>query len=65
MGIAPNAGRRNSNQGHNFRKNQGIYRSILERGWSAEVQLEGMDIEGIDVAVLYPTRGLQVLSEPE
>ena len=23
-----------------------------------------MDIEGIDVAVLYPTRGLQVLAEP-
>jgi predicted TIM-barrel fold metal-dependent hydrolase len=29
------------------------------------VQLEAMDIEGIDVAVLYPTRGLQVLSEPD
>ena len=28
------------------------------------VQLEAMDIEGIDVAVLYPTRGLQVLAEP-
>jgi predicted TIM-barrel fold metal-dependent hydrolase len=57
---------RNSEQhrGHNFDKNQGIYRSHAERGWSAEVQLEAMDIEGIDVAVLYPTRGLQALSEP-
>jgi uncharacterized protein len=52
-------------QGHNFRKNQIIYRSHAARGWSAEVQLEAMDIEGIDVAVLYPTRGLQVLSEPK
>ena len=51
-------------QGHNFKKNQGIYRNHSERGWSAEVQLEAMDVEGIDVAVLYPTRGLNVLSEP-
>ena len=28
------------------------------------MQLEAMDMEGIDVAVLYPTRGLQVLAEP-
>jgi uncharacterized protein len=57
---------RNSEQhrGHNFAKNQVIYRSHAERGWSAEVQLEAMDTEGIDVAVLYPTRGLQALSEP-
>ena len=26
-----------------------------------QVQLEAMDIEGIDVAVLYPTRGLRAL----
>ncbi|MGZ8436285.1 MAG: amidohydrolase family protein, partial [Candidatus Binatia bacterium] len=52
------------NPGHNFKKNQGTYRGHSERGWSAEVQLEAMDIEGIDVAVLYPTRGLNVLSEP-
>jgi predicted TIM-barrel fold metal-dependent hydrolase len=63
-GLPQSHGRRNSNQGHNFEKNQGIYASHAERGWTAEVQLEAMDIEGIDVAVLYPTRGLQVLSEP-
>jgi predicted TIM-barrel fold metal-dependent hydrolase len=63
-GLPATHGQRNSNQGHNFRKNQDIYRSHAERGWTAEVQLEAMDIEGIDVAVLYPTRGLQVLSEP-
>jgi predicted TIM-barrel fold metal-dependent hydrolase len=63
-GLPQTHGKRNSNQGHNFNKNQGIYRSHSERGWTADVQLEGMDTEGIDVAVLYPTRGLQVLSEP-
>lgn len=63
-GLPPTHGQRNSNQGRNFTKNQDIYRSHAERGWTAEVQLEAMDIEGIDVAVLYPTRGLQVLSEP-
>ena len=52
------------NPGHNFKKNQGTYRDHSQRGWSAAVQLEAMDIEGIDVAVLYPTRGLNVLSEP-
>lgn len=52
------------NRGQNFTKNQGIYRAHSERQWTAEVQLEAMDIEGIDVAVLYPTRGLNVLSEP-
>ena len=63
-GLPQTHGRRNSNQGHNFQKNQGIYGSHAERGWTAEVQLEAMNIEGIDVAVLYPTRGLQALSEP-
>ena len=62
-GLPQTHGKRNSNQGHNFRKNQGIYSSNAERGWTATVQLEAMDIEGIDVAVLYPTRGLQVLAE--
>jgi predicted TIM-barrel fold metal-dependent hydrolase len=64
-GLPPTHNRNSvHHQGHNYRKNQGIYRSHAERGWTAEVQLEAMDIEGIDVAVLYPTRGLQVLSEP-
>src|ERR1043165_5659685 len=60
-GLPQTHGQRNLNQGHNFSKNQNIYGSYAERGWSAEVQLEAMDIEGIDVAVLYPTRGLQAL----
>ena len=51
----------NSARGHNFERNQELYRSAAERGWSAAVQLEAMDIEGIDRAVLYPTRGLRAL----
>ena len=31
------------------------------RGYDAETHLEAMDIEGIDVAILYGTRGRQVL----
>ena len=51
----------NSARGENFEKNQTLYRSDAERGWSPEVQLDAMDVEGIDVAVLYPTRGLRAL----
>jgi uncharacterized protein len=47
--------------GRNFEKNQGVYRQDAERGWTSEVQLEAMDIEGLDIAVLYPTRGLRAL----
>jgi predicted TIM-barrel fold metal-dependent hydrolase len=36
-----------------------------ERGWSAAAHLEAMDAEGIDVAVLFPTRGLFALSIPD
>ncbi len=53
--------RNRSDRGHNFERNQEVYRAYAERGWTAEVQLEAMDIEGIDVAVLYPTRGLRAL----
>ena len=52
-------------KGHNYEKNQGIYRDHAARGWTGEVQLEAMDIEGIDVAVLFPTRGLGVLTYPD
>jgi predicted TIM-barrel fold metal-dependent hydrolase len=51
----------NSARGENFERNQQIYRGHAGRGWTAEVQLEAMGIEGIDVAVLYPTRGLRAL----
>ena len=52
-------------RGHNYDKNQGVYRDHSERGWSGEVQLEAMDTEGIDAAVLFPSRGLGVLTYPE
>lgn len=54
-----------SDRGHNFERNQEFYRTYAERGWTAEVQLEAMDIEGIDIAVLYPTRGLRALVVPD
>lgn len=37
------------------------YSFAEDRGWDAMSQLEAMDREGIDAAVLYPTRGLFVL----
>jgi predicted TIM-barrel fold metal-dependent hydrolase len=37
------------------------YNKAEEQGWSPESQREAMDAEGLDVAVLYPTRGLFVL----
>jgi predicted TIM-barrel fold metal-dependent hydrolase len=52
-------------RGRNFNKNQDLYRDHAERGWSPEVQLEAMDSEGIDVAVLFPTRGLGILTYPD
>ena len=33
----------------------------IERGWDPTSQLEAMDIEGIDVTVLFPSRGLMPL----
>src|SRR6266567_3905197 len=39
--------------GHHFDSLQDIHRNHWERGWTNDCQLEAMDIEGIDVAVLY------------
>jgi uncharacterized protein len=54
-----------SARGQNFERNQNIYRADAERGWKPDVQLEAMDVEGIDMAVLYPTRGLRALVVPD
>jgi predicted TIM-barrel fold metal-dependent hydrolase len=51
--------------GQNFEKNQGTYGDHAARGWPPEAQLEAMDIEGLDMAVLFPTRGLATLAEPD
>ncbi len=65
-GVARDSGGRNPNQpgGRNYERNQKLYVGHAERGWSTEVQLEAMDAEGLDVAVLFPTRGLHTLAEP-
>jgi predicted TIM-barrel fold metal-dependent hydrolase len=47
--------------GHNYERNQALYREDAARGWSGEVQLEAMDREGLDAAVMFPSRGLNVL----
>jgi predicted TIM-barrel fold metal-dependent hydrolase len=41
------------------------FQAQFERGWTPEVQLEAMDAEGLDVAVLYPSRALFALSIPD
>jgi predicted TIM-barrel fold metal-dependent hydrolase len=40
------------------------YRHYHDQGWSSASQIEAMDVEGIDVAILYPSRGLHTLCEP-
>ncbi|MBI67305.1 MAG: hypothetical protein CL777_00965 [Chloroflexi bacterium] len=50
--------------GHNYERNQNLYKTDSERGWVSQVQLEAMDTEGIDVAVMFPSRGLSVLTRP-
>ncbi|HWH80430.1 MAG TPA: amidohydrolase family protein, partial [Candidatus Binatus sp.] len=50
--------------GHIFHKNQKLFKTHNQRGWSAQVQLDAMSEEGIDLAILYPSRGLNVLTIP-
>ena len=38
-----------------------LYEFAIKRGWDGVSQLEAMDQEGVDVAILFPTRGLYVL----
>jgi predicted TIM-barrel fold metal-dependent hydrolase len=52
-------------RGHNYNRNQALYKDHSERGWGPDCQLEAMDREGIDAAVLFPTRGLNVLTRPD
>lgn len=65
-GGEPNARRTTGtpHRGHNYERNQALYADHSSRGWSPECQLEAMDIEGLDVAVLFPSRGLSVLTLP-
>ncbi|HWP57609.1 MAG TPA: amidohydrolase family protein [Candidatus Acidoferrales bacterium] len=52
-------------KGRNYARNQALYRDHAARGWSGEVQLEAMNTEGIDVAVMFPSRGLNALVGPD
>ena len=52
-------------RGHSFAQNQIRFKPYEERGWTGEVQLGAMDEEGIDVAVIYPSRGLFALTIPD
>ena len=63
--IAIDADRSKRRQGRNYALNQERWRPYAERGWTSKVQLEAMDIEGIDVAVVYPSRGLFALTVPD
>lgn len=51
--------------GHIFHKNQKLFAPHKARGWTAQVQLDAMAEEGLDLAILYPSRGLNVLSVPD
>ncbi len=44
------------------RKQDAIYADGEENGWDPASQLRAMDTEGIDIAVLFPSRGLTVLA---
>jgi predicted TIM-barrel fold metal-dependent hydrolase len=50
--------------GANFHVLQDRYKYFEDRGWTAEVHLESMDQEGIDIGVVYPSRGLFALTIP-
>ena len=41
-----------------FAKRRERFKAAAERGWDGISQLQAMDTEGIDVAVVYPSRGL-------
>jgi uncharacterized protein len=41
-----------------FQQRRERFREAAERGWDGRTQLDAMDTEGIDVAVVYPSRGL-------
>jgi predicted TIM-barrel fold metal-dependent hydrolase len=43
------------------RDHDSVYAAAEARGWDPASQIEAMDAEGVDLAVLYPSRGLFVL----
>jgi hypothetical protein len=63
--VGADADRSQRRHGHDHARNQERWRPFQERGWTSKVQLEAMDTEGIDVAVIYPSRGLFALTIPD
>lgn len=63
--VAGDANSSRRREGHSYAHNQERWRAFKERGWASKVQLEAMDTEGIDIAVVYPSRGLFALSVPD
>src|SRR5438034_899563 len=63
--VAADADRSRRRRGHDYARNQERWRPFQERGWTSKIQLEAMDTEGIDVAVVYPSRGLFALTIPD
>lgn len=51
-------------RGKNYERNQKLYADHSRRGWTPDVQLEAMDAEGLDAAVMFPSRGLLALTAP-
>jgi predicted TIM-barrel fold metal-dependent hydrolase len=51
--------------GHNFAENRRRFQPFDDAGWDGKSQLEAMDAEGVDLAVLFPSRGLFALSIPD
>ena len=52
-------------RGHSFARNQERFKPYEDMGWTGDTQLRAMDEEGIDVAVIYPSRGLFALTVPD
>ena len=50
---------------HLTRRDWDRYKPYEGRGWTGEVELDAMDVEGIDAAVIYPSRGLFALTRPD
>jgi predicted TIM-barrel fold metal-dependent hydrolase len=51
-------------RGKNYERNQKLYADHSRRGWTSQVQLEAMALEGLDAAVMFPSRALTALTEP-
>src|SRR5471030_2835522 len=51
-------------RGKNYDRNQTLYADHSRRGWTPQVQLEAMDLEVLDAAVMFPSRALTALTAP-